>query len=277
MVQDLRTIATKANYVELGRAAEAVYCDHSRNALERAFAGVLWAYAMVRIDPHRYMNRALTMADESAAVLLAARDTDKDNVDWVTVTYGGCYQYAGRHGQAERVFRELLARPDVDMTYRLVTVASLAHSLNSQGRRDEAMKVFHTAGEEIDAIPQEQWTPFLFRERQRLRLNLADYYLAIPDPDRAEAELKAVEHKDATLLMSVSYLVSRARLAVLRDDWEAAEELGMRANAGAIQAGYTPLRIDALGVLVAVAGRRARYAEQQRLVLEMATISSSVR
>jgi hypothetical protein len=62
--------------------------------------------------------------------------------------------------------------------------------------------------------------------------------------------------------------------AEIINDWATAEELGIRANAGAIQAGYAPLRVDALGVLVAVAGRRARYAEQQRLVLEMAALTA---
>lgn len=275
--QDLRAIAARNNYVELGRAADAVYRDTGRGPLERAFASVLWAYAMLRIDPHRYLDRALSMADAGIPVLLAARDDNRDDVDWVTITYGGCFQSVGRHEQAEQIFRELLDRSDVDITYRLITVANLAHSLNSQGRRGEALRVWRTAAEEIDAIPRENWTAFLFRERQRVRLNLADFYLSVPDPDKAAAELDAVDHTNATLLMSVSYLVSRARLAVLRDDWETAEELGMRANAGAIQAGYVPLRIDALGVLVAVAGRRARYAEQQRLVLEMATLASPVR
>ena len=275
--QELKAIAHRANYVELGRAAEAVMRDQDRPQLERAFAGVLWAYALLRIDVHRNHERALDKASEGALVFAAQRDTNPDAVDWATTVLGGCYQLVGDHEQAERIFRDLLERPDVDLTYRLVTVASLAHSLNSQGRRNEALKVFHSAAGEIDAVPREQWTPFLLRERQRLRLNLADFYLAIPDPDRAAAELDAVEHDDMTLLMSVSYLVSRARLAVLHDDWEAAEDLGMQANAAAVQAGYAPLRVDALGVLVSVAGRKARYAEQQRLVIEMATLSAANR
>jgi tetratricopeptide (TPR) repeat protein len=272
--RELKAVAARANYAELARLAEAACCDRNCTALERAFASILWAYALLRLDSHRYLDRALTMADCGYADLLSSRHANLDAIDYATTIYGGCYQLIGKHLEGERIFRELLERPGVDITYRLVTVANLAHSLNCQGKKNEALKVFRTAAEEIDSVPQEEWTPFVFRERQRLRLNLADYYLAIPDPDKAKAELDAVDHRDATLLMSISYLVSRARLAVLRDDWDQAEELGIRANAGAIQAGYTPLRIDALGVLVAVAGRRGRYAEQQRLVIEMASLST---
>jgi tetratricopeptide (TPR) repeat protein len=275
--QDLKAIAVRANHVDLSRAAEAVYKDPSRNDTEHAFAGVLWAYALLRLDPHRYLDRGLSMADEGFSVLLAGRDVERDAVDWATTIYGGCYQLVGKHEEAERIFRELLDRPRLDLAYRLVTIPSLAHSLNCQGQKGEALRVFQAAAADIDAIPLQRWTSFVFRERQRLRLNLADYYLAIPDPDRAEAELDAVDHRDETLLMSVSYLVSRARIAVLGDDWDTAEELGIRANAGAIQAGYAPLRVDALGVLVAVAGRRARYAEQQRLVLEMAALTTPIK
>lgn len=272
--QELKVIASRANWVDLGRAAEAVYKDENRTPMERAFARVLWGYALLRLDPHRYLDRALTTGSEGYTALAAGRDSERDAVDYATTVYGGSLQCVGDHQEAERIFRELLEKPDVDITYRLIAVANLAHSLNCLGKKSEALKVFHAAGAEIDAVPQDQWKPMVFRERQRLRLNLADYYLSIPNPAKAEAELNAVDHRDITQLMSVSYMVSRARLAVLRDDWVAAEELGMRAHAGANQAGYTPLRIDALGVLVAVASRRGRYLEQQRLVVEMAQLSA---
>jgi hypothetical protein len=72
--------------------------------------------------------------------------------------------------------------------------------------------------------------------------------------------------------MIAARLAAQARVAMLRDQWVDAEQLANRAADAALEVNYTPLRLDALGVLVACAARKNRREEQHRLVTEMATL-----
>ena len=168
-----------------------------------------------------------------------------------------------------------MGAPDADLSNRMKAGFSRAFSLYMLERRPEALTTYLELSRELDAIPEPELTVRLHRDRQRIRLNVADHYLSEDDHEAAEAELNQLVDQYLTPLMIASRLVSQARIAMMRDQWSDAEELANRACNAALEVNYTPLRIDALGVLVAVAARKNRREEQLRLVIEMASLAEA--
>lgn len=272
--QHLRELAQRADYPALAQAAELVAREPEYSTVDRALASLLWGYALLRIDPTQNSERAFDLATPAAESLRANARRHPDASVWAQLVWAFMLQFAGRDPEAERVLRALIADEEIPLNHRLVAWANLAHSLTNQGHSEEAAQTLQAAAEAIDALPHDRRTTGIRRERERIRLNLADFYLSLPDVDAAETTLSPLDESQLTPLMATSLQVSRARIAMMRDNWDLAESLAQEAHTVAIEVGFQLLRIDALGVLVAAAGRRGRTAELRRLAIEMAALSA---
>jgi tetratricopeptide (TPR) repeat protein len=193
-------------------------------------------------------------------------------VDWAQILNGLSWQLLGMHHDAVAVFEEILGLPDAHTSHRIKGAFSRAFSLYALGRHQEALGTYLNLAAELDHIPEEQQTLSTRRDRQRLRLNITDHYLNAGDVDAAAGALAELEEACMTPLMSAARLAAQARVAMMRDQWVEAEQIANRANDAALEVNYIPLRLDALGVLVACAARKNSRDEQHRLVTEMATL-----
>jgi tetratricopeptide (TPR) repeat protein len=209
---------------------------------------------------------------QGVVLLDGNRQTDAFMVNWVTLMASLCWQLMGNHAKAAAILEQLLALPDLDISHRVKGAFSRAFSLYALGRQSEALATYLDLAAELDSLSREQHTLSTRRERQRVRLNIADHYLNACDVDAASYELSALEEEFMTPLMVAARLAAQARVAMMRDQWVEAEQIANRANDAALEVRYIPLRLDALGVLVACAARKNRRDEQHRLVTEMATL-----
>jgi hypothetical protein len=271
----LREIALRGGYRELAEVAGEIVQTAGEMSLLGAYAALLRAYALLRINVHQHQAEAFADGARTVEHLTSQRDESPDHADWALNIWAFMLQFVGRDAEAEAVFRDTLARPGVALIHRVAASANLAHSLTMQRRPAEAVDALQTAGAEIDGLPEVAQTPVIRRERQRIRLNTADYHVGLKDLMQAEAELNQVDQEILTPMMRAAFLVSRARIAAMRDQWDEAEILAAQANTIALDIPFAPLREKALGVLVACALRQGRYEEQERLVIEMASLRAS--
>lgn len=271
--QQLREMTQRADYAELARVAEQISTNTALEETERAFGSLLQAYALLRLDAYRNHEQALAVARPAAAKAASVPVTEYSH--WAQLLWAFMLQFVRRDDEAEVVLRQLLSSTDLSVSHRVVAFANLAHSLMMQKRTNEAVAVWLEASDEIDRLPADQRSPGVVRERERIRLNLADHYLTVPDVDAAEGALASLNEQELTPMMRGSLLVSRARIAMMRDEWGQADQLATEAHTLATKVNYQPLRVDALGVLVAVSARMGRRADQQRLVIEMASLAAS--
>lgn len=270
--QKLLELSRSSQHKELALVATKCIGAPSLNGLEQGVTRILWAYAHLRLDPHRYHQQAIAEAAKGAALLPGERATDPPLVDWALLTYGMCLQLVGDHPEALRVCDELLAKQDLSLPNRIKAWNSRAYSLYHLGRRAEAAHSFHEAAQYLDALPADQLDPQVRCERQRLRVNLADHYLSEGEPARAEAELNAVDLNYITPLIATAITAHRARAALMLNRWNEAAEYANQALGVSIEGQYKPLRVDALTVLTTLAGLQGRRDDLIRLALEIAAL-----
>lgn len=271
-VEALHSLSKTAQPPALAREAQHLAERAGATPLERGVALVVWGYSLLRVNSHQYRQLSLALLTEGRVSVQNERGKNPAICDWAILLGGVSWQLLGEHEDAMRVFDEVLSLPDVEISNRLKAAFSRAYSLYALGRDPEALDTYLNLAAELDRLPQNAQTLSTLRERQRVRLNLADHYLNAGQVDAAEAELAAISQEYMTPLMIAAQLAAQARVAMMRDRWEEAEQLANRANDAALEVNFIPLRLDALGVLVACAARQNRREEQHRLVNEMAVL-----
>lgn len=271
-VERLYSLSKEASPGALAQEAERAATSESASQLERCVAVVLWAYGLLRQDSHKHRDVAAHLTTGAKTMLEGERINDPFIVDWAMLTAATCWQLLGVHDNAAALLDKILASPDVDIAHRIKGAFSRAFSLYSLGRHQEALATYLDLAAELDRLPDVQQTLGTRRDRQRLRLNTADHYLNAGDVNAAAEALAGLEEEYMTPLMSAARLAAQARVAMMRDQWVEAEQTANRANDAALEVNYIPLRLDALGVLVACAARKNSRDEQHRLVTEMATL-----
>lgn len=271
----LFSLSKATAYSDLAREAERLATAQGCTLLECGVAYAFWGYSLLRLDPHKHQQKAADLTTQAETLLLDATGEDPYLIGSALLTVGLSWQLLGDHDRAGPAFAGILSQPGADLALKVKAGFSRAFSLYAAARHDEALCTYQELAQQLDSLPADLLTAGLRRDRQRIRLNVADHYLKMGQNEAADAELKHVEGAALTPLMDASRLVSQARIAMMRDQWREAETFANRAYTAALEVKYNPLRIDALGVLVAVAARRNRRDEQLRLVVEMASLAQA--
>jgi tetratricopeptide (TPR) repeat protein len=194
-VERLYSLSKAASPVVLAREAEAVVTTHGASQLDRGLASVLWAYGLVRQDAHKHRDLAADLAKQGLVLLSDQRSQDPFMVDWAMLMAGVSWQLLGDHERAITLLDEILSPSDLDIAHRVKGAFSRAFSLYALGQQQDALHTHRQLADELDRLPEAQQTLSTRRDRQRVRLNMADHYLNVGDFDAAAEALAGLQEE----------------------------------------------------------------------------------